>query len=678
MIFAISLFAGLTAGQAPAKITYDQHILPFLMEKCANCHSSDKKRGGLIVTNFAKIMEGGSSGAVIKAGDPDKSSLYTTMAHKAEPFMPPMAPKVADDKIELVRAWISAGAPENSGSKTLAAAPKANIGLASIVRGRPAGPPPMPAKPLAQEPFVKARRANAVLAISSSPWAPLVAVGGQKQVLLYNGDTQDFLGALPYPEGLPTVIKFSRNGSLMLVAGGRGSSLGRAVIFNVATGERVTTVGADTDTILAADISPDQSLVAISGPGKMLRIYTTSDGKLLHEIKKHTDWITSLEFSPDGVLLATADRSSGLVVWEAFTGREYFNLRGHTAAITEVSWRQDSNILLSSSEDGTIRQWEMENGTQVRSWAGHGGGTLGARYGMDGRIVSAGRDKLVKLWDGNGALQRTFEAMPDLALRATLTHDGTRVVAGDWTGQVAVFAAADGKRQGELSANPLGLSERIDLLTKTVAARQAAADVTAKAEKATRDALAASTAELVAAQKQQQEFPAVIKQVQDLVAKANADATQLNGQLLAQQAQVASRDLVLRELGQSLLRFQDAAKKTPADAGLAQAVQLTNVYIAHIGKERQAHAASVAETTAKVPAAQKAMTDAQARGAQMTQAMAALPKRVEGLQANIKALTARLPAEAAANQLAQALLKQAIDSLTKAKSFQVSASAAKP
>jgi len=577
-----------------------------------------------------------------------------------------------------VRAWISAGAPENSGSKTLAAAPKANIGLASIVRGRPAGPPPMPAKPLAQEPFVKARRANAVLAVSSSPWAPLVAVGGQKQVLLYNGDTQDFLGALSYPEGLPTVIKFSRNGSLILVAGGRGSSLGRAVIYNVATGERVTTVGADSDTILAADISPDQSLVAIGGPGKMLRIYTTSDGKLLHEIKKHTDWITSLEFSPDGVLLATGDRSSGLVVWEAFTGREYFNLRGHTAAVTEVSWRQDSNILLSSSEDGTIRQWEMENGTQARSWAGHGGGTLGARYGMDGRIVSAGRDKLVKLWDGNGAAQRSFEAMPDLALRATLTHDGTRVVAGDWTGQVAVFASADGKRLGELSANPPGLSERIDLLAKAVASRQVTADTAAKAEKATRDALAASTAELVAFQKQQQDFPALIKQAQDLMAKSKADADILLAQLSAQQSQVASRDLVMREMSQSLLKFQDSAKKAPADAGLAQAAQLTNVYIANISKERQAHAATVAETTAKVPVAQKAMTDAQVRGTQMTQAMAALPKRVEALQANIKALTARLPAEAAANQQAQALLKQAIDSLTRAKSFQVSASAAKP
>lgn len=670
---ACILLAGLAFGQSPAKLNYDQHVLPFLMEKCGNCHSADKKRGGLVVTNYQKLMEGGSSGAVVKAGDPDKSSLYTTTAHKSEPFMPPMSPKVADDKIELVRAWIAAGAPENAGSKVMAAGPKAEIGLASIVRGRPAGPPPMPAKPLAQDPFVQSRRADAILAVASNPWSPLVAVGGQKQVLLYNGDTQDFLGAIPYPEGVPTVIKFSRNGSMLLVAGGRGSALGKVAIYNVATGERITSVGSESDTILAADISPDQSLVAIGGPGKILRIHSTKDGKLLHEIKKHTDWITALEFSPDGVLLATGDRSSGLVVWEAFTGREYFNLRGHTNAITEVSWRQDSNIMLSSSEDGSIRQWEMENGRQVRTWNAHPGGALGARYGMDGRIASAGRDKLVKLWDGNGGAQKTFPALADLALRATLTHDGARVVSGDWTGTVSVFTTADAKKIGELSANPPPLGERIALLAKTVAERQAAADAAAKAEKASREALAAATAELAMAQKNQQEFPAQNRMAQEQVNKALADIKALQAQQAAQQSQADARQMVLADLRQSLARYQEAARKTPANPAAAAAAQLATSYITHVEKEAREHAATASAMAAKVPPVQKVVAETQAQITQRAQAMAAIPKRIEALQASIKAINTRLPAETAANQQAQTLLKQATESLGRAKSFQVSA-----
>lgn len=675
---ACLILASLALGQSPAKLNYEQHVLPFLLEKCGNCHSPDKKRGGLIVTNYQKLMEGGSSGAVVKAGDPDKSSLFTSTAHKTEPFMPPMAPKVADDKIEMLRAWIAAGAPENPGSKVLAAGPKTDIGLASIVRGRPAGPPPMPTRPLAQDPFVLSRRADAILAVASNPWSPLVAVGGQKQVLLYHADTRDFLGAIPYPEGVPTILRFSRNGSLLLVAGGRGSAMGKVAIHSVATGERVATVGAETDTILAADISPDQSLVAIGGPGKILRIHSTRDGKLLHEIKKHTDWITAIEFSPDGVLLATGDRSSGLVVWEAFTGREYFNLRGHSSAITEVSWRLDSNILLSSSEDGSIRQWEMENGRQVRSWGGHGGGTLGARYGMDGRIVSAGRDRVVKLWDGNGGAQKTFPALGDLALRATLSHDGSRVVSGDWTGTVSVFTSADGKKVGELSANPPPLVERIALLTKAQADSQALADAAARAEKASRDALASATGELAASQKNQQVLPGQIRQAQDRVTKAQGEIRALQAQQAIHQVQSDSRQLVLADMRQALARYQEAARKTPPNPAAPLAAQLATTYITHVEKEAREHASSAAATGAKVAPLMKVLAENQAQMAQGSQVLGGIPKRIEALQAAIKAINARLPAEAAANQQAQAALKQATESLARARSFQASAAPVPP
>ena len=218
----------------------------------------------------------------------------------------------------------------------MAVKPKTEIGLTSIVRGRPAVPP-MPTKPWPREILVKTPRANAITALATSPWAPLIALGSQRQVLLYNSDTLELLGVLPFPEGVPQVLRFSRNGSLLLAGGGHGARAGKVVVWSVANGERVTEAGDETDSVLAADISADQSQIALGGPSKVVRIYATKDGKMLREIRKHTDWITALEFSPDGVLLATADRGGGLFVWETNTGREFFALRGHTASITDLS-----------------------------------------------------------------------------------------------------------------------------------------------------------------------------------------------------------------------------------------------------------------------------------------------------------------------------------------------------
>ena len=312
-----------SAAEPAKKITYDQHVLPILRDSCITCHGPDKKRGGLAIHTFTALMQGGSSGVVVKPGAPDASRLFLLLSHKAEPAMPPKSPKLDQAKLDIVQKWIAEGALENNGSKAVVVKPSTDIGLASIVRGKPAVPP-MPTKPLPLEPVVKSAKANAITALASSPWAPLVAVGGQKQVLLYNSDTLDLVGVLPFPEGVPHVLKFSRNGSLLLAGGGRGGKSGKVVLWKVATGERVIDLGDETDAVLAADISADQTQVALGGPAKVVRVYSTKDGSLIREIKKHTDWIYSIEYSPDGVLLATGDRGSGLFVWEAHTGASIF------------------------------------------------------------------------------------------------------------------------------------------------------------------------------------------------------------------------------------------------------------------------------------------------------------------------------------------------------------------
>ncbi len=72
----------------------------------------------------------------------------------------------------------------------------------------------------------------------------------------------------------------------------------------------------------------------------------------------------------------------------------------------------------------------------------------------DGRLVSCGRDRLVKLWNPDGGQLRTFEPMKEFATRSDFTHDGTRVVAGDWSGEVRLSITADGKPAATLKANP--------------------------------------------------------------------------------------------------------------------------------------------------------------------------------------------------------------------------------
>ena len=96
----------------------------------------------------------------------------------------------------------------------------------------------------------------------------------------------------------------------------------------------------------------------------------------------------------------------------------------------------------------------MQHGKQIKNWNAHGGGCASIDFARDGRIVSTGRDKTAKLWAPDGAALRTFEAFGDLALGVAITHDGTRVIATDWTGEARVFKAEDGALLARLETNP--------------------------------------------------------------------------------------------------------------------------------------------------------------------------------------------------------------------------------
>ncbi len=462
----ISLLMANPVGAAD-KVTYEDNVLPIFRSNCLKCHNPDKAKGDLDLSVFPGVIKGGGSGASVVSGDPDGSKLVKSITHAEEPNMPPNS-KLPDKDIEVIKKWIAGGLLETSGSKAIAASkPKVDLTLNVSAVGKPDGPPPMPAD-LLLEPKVRTEKTSVMVGLANSPWAPLVALGGQHQVLLYNTDTLELAGVLPFPEGYPMDIKFSRNGKLVLAGGGHAAKLGLVTVWDVTNGERIITVGDEYDSVLAADISGDQKWIALGGPSKLVKIYSTKDGQLEHTIKKHTDWVTALEFSPDSKLLATGDRNGNLLVWEAATGEELYTLKGHRGAITSISWRADSEFALSASEDGSVKVWKVKDEQAVKTWTAHGDGALSAHYTQDGRIVSCGRDKSVVVWDMNGARKSSFKTTNDIPVRATFSYDGARVVASDWVGRVYVFNSNDGKEIGELASNPPSLTERIASVTQEI------------------------------------------------------------------------------------------------------------------------------------------------------------------------------------------------------------------
>lgn len=475
------------------QITYTENIRPIFLNSCLNCHNADKKKAGLDLSSYQATMDGSDAGKVIEPGNAAQSQLWKLVTHAEEPVMPAKSDKLADSQLDLIRKWIEAGAPEKAGSGGAKQPPSTVLAPVAAAETRPSGPPPMP-QDLLLEPVVKARQAGAIAALAASPWAPLIAVGGQRQVLLFNTDTLELAGILPFPEGFPDVLKFSRDGQLVLAGGGIGAKLGRVVVWNVTTGARVAEAGEEFDQVLAADLSPDHTLLALGGPSRLVKIFSARDGALLHKMKKHTDWVTALAFAPDGKTLVTGDRAGGLVVWDT-EGRDLQTISAHQGAITSIVCV--GNSVATASEDGKVKFWDVTEGKERKSWLAHQGGVTALAALPGGGFVSCGRDRVTRLWDANGNKVREFEPFHDVALQAA--GGAGKIVAGDWTGALRVWTL-EGQRVRDLDANPPTLAERVKAVTQRLAELQPQHDLILAQRKKLAEDAAKITQEAQAAQ----------------------------------------------------------------------------------------------------------------------------------------------------------------------------------
>jgi hypothetical protein len=439
---------------------YDDDVRPIFARRCFGCHNASEMRAGLSLESYAGVLKGGGSGDVVVPGRASSSMLYRAVAHEeGAPQMPLNGSKLPDPEIALIRDWVAGGLLE-----TAASLPKGPVAPSLAFKpsdlNRPTGPPAMP-ESLPEVTLPEPSRANPVTALAASPWAPLVAISGHERIYLYDPVKKAPDGELPFPEGIPYVLRFSRDGATLLAAGGRGVQSGKVVLFDVKSGKRLAALGDERDIVLAADLSADGKLVALGGPSKIVKVFSVAEGKELYQLKKHTDWITAIEFSPDGTRLATGDRSGGIYLWESASGGSVGNLADHKDSITSLSWRPDGLLLASSSEDGQIIIWNVGDGFPLASIAKahtpkrgpqeYGivqGGVLSLQFASDGRLLSVGRDSTIRVWTMDGKPAGASTPADALLTKVAASYDGKLAIAGDYQGRILIW---DGRQSSAVS-----------------------------------------------------------------------------------------------------------------------------------------------------------------------------------------------------------------------------------
>ena len=93
-------------------VSFSGQVVPLFQAKCQMCHNQSTALGGWDSTSYDAVINSGTSGSAVIAGDVTNSILAQRVTGTQGGVMPPSG-KMSDADVQTVLDWIAAGAPEN-------------------------------------------------------------------------------------------------------------------------------------------------------------------------------------------------------------------------------------------------------------------------------------------------------------------------------------------------------------------------------------------------------------------------------------------------------------------------------------------------------------------------------------------------------------------------------------
>lgn len=429
------------ASKSVAVPDFQKDVAPLMRQYCAGCHNDEDFEGDYSIERYADLVEGGSKGSLLKAGDAEGSRLIKMMTGGMKLQMPPRDdPQPSEDEKELLKSWITAGA----------IGPKADQDVSIL-------------STLTVPKIAAAKGAKPVTAMAASPDGKRLAVARFREVSILDvSDNNKVLKRLPNLSGKINEVHFTQDGKRLLTASGIAGLKGIATLWDLKTGKAIVEFGEGyhRDVLYDAELSPDGKILATAGYDTKIGIWDVASGKRLHSIDIHNGAIYDLAFSPDGQVLASASADQTVKLWRVDSGQRLDTLNQPQGEQLAVVFTPDGKNILAAGADNRIRLWRFISRDKAKinpllqTRFAHEGDVVKLALTADGKkLLSSGDDRAVKVWALPDLTQlKAWDKQSDVATALALSGDSLRVARMD--GSVGLYSLKGlvAKQRGQVAA----------------------------------------------------------------------------------------------------------------------------------------------------------------------------------------------------------------------------------
>jgi len=109
-LFSLLPFAAMVATAA-AEVDFAHEVVPILGKRCAECHTDQKKKGGLSMNTEESFQLGSKNGPIVDTERPEKSLILEVITSDDEDTqMPPEGDRLTVKEVATLKAWVMGGA----------------------------------------------------------------------------------------------------------------------------------------------------------------------------------------------------------------------------------------------------------------------------------------------------------------------------------------------------------------------------------------------------------------------------------------------------------------------------------------------------------------------------------------------------------------------------------------
>ncbi len=224
-----------------------------------------------------------------------------------------------------------------------------------------------------------------------------VTAGGGGEVVLWDLETGAELRRFALPE--------EGNGAALSADGSRlaaVSSSGLLRLWLVASGALLGEVEAHKVAADEVAFLPGTDELLTSGGDGMLKVWSRDASTLVREWKAHDERISGFALLPDGRTVVTGGWEGRVRAWRVLDGARLWDRPVTTALIIGLSVTADGRTVAVGSRDGMTRLFDAATGEPVLTapdvLEGHAGAVHALAF-VDGRLVSAGQDGTIRVWN---------------------------------------------------------------------------------------------------------------------------------------------------------------------------------------------------------------------------------------------------------------------------------------